>query len=916
MSAVRQRARGRRATPHNGEAMSDTMPWEADVVLADGGTVHIRPIRPDDGDALVAFHARLSAETQYLRFFSPKPVLTPRDVERFTHVDGDMRVALVAILDGAVVGVARYDRIPGTDDAEVAFVIEDAHQGRGLGTLFLEYLAAMARDRGVTRFVADTLPHNARMLDVFRTAGFVAEQRFADGVVRVTFPIRPTDRSVAAMEDRDRQAAAHSIARLLSPRSVAVIGAGRQRGTIGHEVFRNLIAGGFEGPVYPINPKASHVASVRAYPSVLDVPDDVDLAVICVPAPLVLESVDQCVAKKVRGLVVITAGFAEMGGDGVAEERRIVEHARRGGMRMIGPNCMGVVNTAEGMSLNATFAPVPPTPGRVGFSSQSGALGIAILEKASALGLGVSTFVSMGNKADVSGNDLLQYWEDDPDTDVILLYLESFGNPRKFSRVARRVSRRKPIVAVKSGRTASGTRAASSHTAAMASPDVAVDALFKQTGVIRVDGLEQLFDVAQMLAHQPLPQGPRVAIVGNAGGPGILAADACEGLGLQVQRLSEATQTRLRELVPAAAAVQNPVDLLASASAAEYEQALRTAVADPDVDAVIVIFVPPLVTRADDVARAVAAAAADSPKPVLANFLAQDGTPEPLRQGSRRVPSYPFPEQAAQALAAACTYAQWRRREEGTVPDLRDVDVERARRIVHEALAAEPKGGWLDAARATELLAAYGIPVARTVHADSPDDAARAAAELGYPVVLKAGSPDLVHKSDVGGVRTGIDGETALRAAYAEMSAALGHRLGGVVVQHQVPPGVETIVGVVQDPSFGPLVMFGTGGTAVELLKDRAFRVVPLTDVDAAELVRAPRGAPLLFGYRGAPKADVAALETLLLRVGRLVDDLAEIAEMDLNPVIAGPGGATAVDVKLRLAPVPPHPDESTRRLR
>lgn len=896
--------------------MTDTAAWEADVVLADGGTVHLRPIRPADGEALVAFHERLSSETQYLRFFSPKPVLTPRDVERFTHVDHDSRVALVAVLGGQVVGVARYDRVPGTGDAEVAFVIEDRHQGRGLGTIFLEYLAAIARERGVTRFVADTLPHNVRMLEVFRTAGFTAEQRFADGVVRVTFPIQPTDRSVAAMEDRDRHASAQSIARLLAPRSVAVIGAGRQRGTIGHEVFRNLIAGGFEGPVYPVNPKASHVASVRAYPSVLDIPDDVDLGVICVPAPLVLDAVDQCVAKKVHGLVVITAGFAEAGGDGVAEERRIVEHARRGGMRLIGPNCMGVVNTAEGVALNATFAPVPPTPGRVGFSSQSGALGIAILEKASALGLGVSSFVSMGNKADVSGNDLLQYWEQDPETDVILLYLESFGNPRKFSRVARRVSRRKPVVAVKSGRTAAGTRAASSHTAAMASPDVAVDALFKQTGVIRVDGLEQLFDVAQMLAHQPLPRGRRVAIVGNAGGPGILAADACEGLGLQVQRLSEATQQRLRELVPAAAAVQNPVDLLASANASEYEQALRTVIADPDVDAIIVIFVPPLVTRADDVARAIAAASLDSPKPVLANFLAQDGTPEPLRGGTRCVPSYPFPEQAAQALAAACTYAQWRERPEGVVPDLAGVDAARAREIVSDALRRNPEGGWVEAAQAIELLAAYGIPVARTVHADTVEDAVRAAAEVGYPVALKAGSPELVHKSDVGGVRVGITSEGELRTAHAEMAAALGEALGGVIVQHQVAAGVETIVGVVQDPSFGPLVMFGTGGTAVELLKDRAFSIVPLTDADAAELVRSPRGAPLLFGYRGAPKADVAALENLLLRVGRLVDEVAEIAEMDLNPVIAGPTGATAVDVKLRLVPVVQQPDESTRRLR
>ena len=908
--------RPRKATPPPAEVAGYPAEWEADVVLADGGTVHVRPIRPADGDLLVDFHNRLSAETVYLRFFSPKPVLAARDVQRFTHVDYDTRVALIALLGGRIIGVARYDRVPGTTDAEVAFVIDDEHQGRGLGTIFLEYLAAAARRHGITRFVADTLPHNVRMLEVFRTAGFTAEQAYADGVVRVTFPIEPTDRSVAAMEERDRRAAAHSIERLLAPRSVAVIGAGRERGSIGHEVFRNLIAGGFQGPVYPINPKAPHVASVRAYPSVGDVPDDVDLAVICVPAPLVMQSIEECITKKVRGLVVITAGFAEAGGEGAEVERRMVERARAGGMRLIGPNCMGIVNTAPSVSLNATFAPVPPTPGRVGFSSQSGALGIAILEKASLLGLGVSSFISVGNKADVSGNDLLQYWEEDAGTDVILLYLESFGNPRKFARVARRVSRHKPIVAVKSGRTSSGTRAASSHTAAMASPDVAVDALFRQTGVIRVDGLEQLFDVAQVLVHQPLPTGRRVAIVGNAGGPGILAADACEGAGLEVPRLTTETQEKLRALVPAAAAVQNPVDLLASASAAEYEKAVRTVIDDPDVDAVIVIFVPPLVTRADDVAAAIARAAHGAPKPVVANFLAMEGTPEALRTGDHAVPTFPFPEQAAHALAEVVGYATWRERPEGEVPSLSGVDTAKARAIVGAFMERAPSGGWLDAATAYDLLCTYGVCVARTVHAADVGEAVVAAREVGYPVVLKAGSPELVHKSDVGGVRIGIADEGALRAAYADMESRLGARMGGAVVQHQVPPGVETIVGVVQDPSFGPLVMFGTGGTAVELLEDRAFRILPLTDLDARELVRAPRGAPLLFGYRGAEPADVDALEELLLRVGRLVDDIPEIAEMDLNPVIAAPGGATAVDVKLRLAPAAPRPELATRRLR
>jgi len=904
------------ATPPPAEVATYPPDWEADVLLSDGGTVHIRPIRPDDGEALVVFHNRLSSDTVYLRFFSPKPVLTPRDVERFTHVDYDTRVALIALLNGEMIGVARFDRVPGTSEAEVAFVIEDEHQGRGLGTIFLEYLAAVARGRGITRFVADTLPHNVRMLEVFRSAGFRAEQHYADGVVRVAFPIEPTERSLEAMHLRESTAAAHSIQRILEPRSVAVIGAGRERGTIGHEIFRNLIEGGFNGPVYPVNPKASHVASVRAYPSILDIPDDVDLAVITVPARLLLDAVDQCVAKKVHGLVVITANFAEAGDDGAALERRLVERARGGGMRMIGPNCMGVINTAPEVSLNATFAPIPPLRGRVAFSSQSGGLGIAILQRARDLGLGISSFTSLGNKADVSSNDLLQYWENDPNTDAILLYLESFGNPRSFSRIARRVSRRKPIVAVKGGRSAAGTRAASSHTAAMASPDTAVDALFLQTGVIRVDGLEELFDVAQVLTSQPLPRGNRVCVLGNAGGPGILAADACEGAGMVVPPLSAATQATLRALVPAAAAVQNPVDLLASATDSDYEKAIAAVVESGDVDIVLVTFVPPLVTQADDVARAIARASAGSPKPVVACFLGESGTPQPLRDGAHHVPSFPFPEQAAYAIGASVAYARWRERPEGTVPELPDVDPAAAHRIVDAYLESHPEGGWLDAAAAAELLCSYGICVARTRRVGSVDGAVLAAREVEYPVVLKAGSPDLVHKSDVGGVHAGIHDADGLRAAYAEMEGRLGERMGGAVVQHQVPPGVETIVGVVQDRSFGPLVMFGTGGTSVELLQDRAFRIVPMTDLDAHELVRAPRGAPLLFGYRGTPEADVSALEMLLIRVARLVDEVPEIAEMDLNPVIAAPGGATAVDAKLHLLPATPRPDLATRRLR
>jgi acetyl coenzyme A synthetase (ADP forming)-like protein len=897
--------------------VSDLDSWTCDALLADGGAVHVRPITPADDRRLRAFHGRLSAESVYLRFFSVHPQLTDDEVTRFTTIDAVDSMAFVATLDDEIVAVARYNR---EDDdaeaAEVAFVVDDVHQGRGLGTLLLEHLAGFARTRGIHRFVADTLAHNQRMLHVFRDAGFAAEKHLADGVVRVSLAIEPSADYVAAALERDQRATVNSIERLLCPRSVAVIGAGRRRGTIGHEIFRNLLAGSFAGPVYPINPTASHVASVRAYPSVADVPDDVDVAVIVVPAPEVHDVIAQCAAKRVHGLVVITAGFAETGTDGAGAERALVALARGSGMRIIGPNCMGIINTAAGVSMNATFAPIPPRPGRVAFSSQSGGLGIATLEEAARLGIGVSSFVSVGNKADVSGNDLLQFWEADAGTDVILLYLESFGNPRKFSRVARKVSRTKPIVAVKSGRTSAGTRAASSHTAALASPDAAVDALFHQTGVIRVDTLEELFAVAQVLSHQPLPSGRRVAIVGNAGGPGILAADACEGAGLEVPELTAATQDALRSFLPAAAGVRNPVDMVASASAADYRRAIETVLADADIDAVLTIFTPPLVTQADDVARAVAAAAQDSAKPVLANFLAMAGAPEPLRAGDATVPAFAFPETAARALAAAVRYSEWRQRAVGSTPDFDDIDAAAANAVVAKVLAERPEGGWVPPVAAAAVLTAYGIPFAETVEALTADDAVAAATQVGYPVAVKAGNPELLHKTEAGAVAINLRTSDEVRAAYQRMAAELGDELGGVIVQRMAGRGVETIVGAVQDPAFGPLVLFGSGGTAVELFADRALRVLPLTDVDAAELVRSIRGAPLLFGYRGAPPTDVAALEDLLLRVARLVDDVPELAEMDLNPVIVSPSGAIAVDVRMRVAPRRSAPDLMVRQLR
>ncbi|MEZ5142352.1 MAG: acetate--CoA ligase family protein [Acidimicrobiales bacterium] len=742
------------------------------------------------------------------------------------------------------------------------------------------------------------------MLRVFHDAGYRVVEGFDEGVIEVAFDISPTDDARARMERREHEAELHSIERILHPRSVAVIGASEEQGSIGHHLFLNLLRGGFDGPVYPVNPNRPHVASVPTYATITDIPGEVDLAVLVVPPEVCVEVVDQCAEKQVKGLVVITAGFSEVGGRGAALERELLVAARRGGMRMVGPNCLGVVNTACG--LDATFAPSPPDPGRVAFLSQSGALGIALVEWTNRLGIGVSSFVSIGNKADVSGNDLLQYWEDDDGTDVILMYLESFGNPRKFSRIARRVSQRKPIVAVKSGRTQAGSRAALSHTAAAASPDTAVSALFHQCGVIRVDTLEELFDLAQVLGREPLPAGNRVAIVSNSGGPAILAADACEAVGLEVVALDAATSATARDLLGPNAAVGNPIDMIASATRPGTSRCCGSC---SHVDAVIVIFTRPSSRSADEVAAAIARAVDGSEKPVVANFLTPQRSSALLAEGpgAGRVPSFPSPEPAAIALGRIVRYATWRRRDPGTVPVFDDIDASSARRIVDEALLAAPWGRWLDADVAVELLTAYGIDVAPVHRVGSADEAAEAAEAVGFPVALKAASGGLVHKSDVGGLRLGLAEAQAVRDAFVAMEALVGdERLGGIVVQPMARPGVETIIGVVQDPAFGPLVMFGMGGVATELLADRAFRVLPITDADADDLVRSLRGSPLLSGYRGAAPTDVGALQRLLCRIGQLADEIPELAEVDLNPVVVSERGAIAVDVKVRVAPVPP----------
>jgi acyl-CoA synthetase (NDP forming)/RimJ/RimL family protein N-acetyltransferase len=876
--------------------------WEADVVLSDGATAHLRPIRPDDADRLVEFYGRVSDDSKYFRFFAPYPTLSPRDVETFTQVDHTDRVALIVLTGDEMIAVGRYERID-AGQAEVAFLVEDDHQGRGVGSVLLEHLAQAARERGIGRFVAEVLPHNHKMITVFSEAGYTIASRLTDGVVHVEFEIRPTDDSIDVMTAREHRAEARSIQRLLTPRSVAVIGASRSRDKVGHALVRNLVRGGFTGPVYAVNPDATAVSGVPAYPSVRDVPGEVDLALVAVPADAVADVVLDCAARGVKGLVVVSAGFAETGPDGRERQGELVRIARSHGMRVVGPNCLGIVNTDPAYSLNASMAPVVPPPGRVGFFSQSGALGIAILEAVAARGLGLSTFVSAGNRADVSGNDLLQYWYDDPATEVVLLYLESLGNPRKFSRLARMVAAEKPVVAVKSGRSTQGVPLG--HTVRVTdTPVAALDAMFRQSGVIRVDTLAEMFDVAQALALQPLPAGPRVAVVGNSDSLGLLAADAAAAAGLEV--------------------VGAPDDLGPRATAADFEQALTRLVDDPGVDSVVVVYVPTLESgRAEEVARVLAAVAAPGTKPVVTTFLGSGGVPEALRllddrgvPGRGSVPSYPSPEEAARALAHVTSYAQWRVRPRGDVPVIDGCDAETARKLVAAERAGRPGSGPLEGPALSELLASYGITLLEMVPVATVDDAVRAGERLGWTVVLKATAPHLRHRPDLADVWRNIDTPDEMRDAWATMCRTLTDpATAGCVVQPMAPPGVPVTVRAQEDALFGPVVSFGVSGVTTELLGDRSYRIPPLTDVDAAAMVREVKAAPLLLGYRGGAMADVRAVEDLLHRVSRLIDDLPEVADIELGPVLVGTEGLAVVNASAHVATPDPRSTWYTRRL-
>lgn len=882
--------------------------WEEDAVLKDGHTVRIRPIVASDSSALQAFVKNMSTEASYFRFFRVKRELTENELSGFTDVDYQSEMAFVAISEGNLVGVGRYSKTASEEDqAEIAFTVADHMQGKGIGTLLVFRIAAYARELGITGFKAYVLSDNHQMMRVFRNAGFKISREMDEGVYTVTIPTEESDSVREAEGEAERMATAASLMPLFYPASIAVIGASRNRASMGGRLFSNVLNSDYTGPLYPVNRSASVVRSIPAFTSILDIEAPVDLAFVVVPAEHVLDTVRECAEKGVRAVCVISAGFSETGGPGAEAEAELLEIVRSGGMRMVGPNCMGLLNTDPAISLDGQFGPIFPPRGNVAMSSQSGALGLAILDHATNLGIGISSFVSVGNKADVSGNDLLLFWEDDPNTDVILLYLESFGNPRRFSRIARRIGRHKPIVAVKSGRTSAGARAASSHTGSLASLDVAVDALFEQAGVVRVTTLEDLFDVTALLANQPIPQGRRVGLVTNAGGPAILAVDALESQGLEVPQFSDALQTKLRSFLSDEAAVANPVDMIAAAGPHEYRRTLATMLESDEIDSVIALYIPASSAGVVEIATAIteAAEAAPADKTFLSVYMDSAGAPTELGNGEARFPTFSFPERAAKALRKAVEYAEWLNKPVGTVVTFDDLDEATARPIIEGAVADADEAVWLEPEAVDKVLAAYGMQVPKATVVHTADEAIAFASNLGGPVVLKVVSPSAVHKTDVGGVVLNLSTPQEIKDGFAQVMAAVPDP-DGVLVQEFVSGGHEVLIGMFEDPNFGPLIGFGLGGVFVELIGDVAFKIHPLTDLDARDLISEVKSGRLLEGYRGGEPGDIDAVVDALLRLSALVENHPEVVEMDLNPVkVAGPGeGIRVVDARIKVRPV------------
>ncbi|MEV0784273.1 GNAT family N-acetyltransferase [Streptomyces sp. NPDC050423] len=950
--------------------------WEADVVLRDGGTARIRPITTDDAERLVSFYEQVSPESKYYRFFAPYPRLSAKDVHRFTHHDYVDRVGLAVMVGGEFIATVRYDRIDAqgrpasapADEAEVAFLVQDAHQGRGVASALLEHIAAVARERGIRRFAAEVLPANNKMIKVFRDAGYTQQRSFEDGSVHLTLDLEPTAESLAVQRAREQRAEARSVQRLLAPGSVAVIGAGRTPGGVGRTVLRNLLGAGFTGRTYAVNSALAAgqdtIDGVPAHRSLGEIGEPVDLAVVAVPAERVPEAVADCGEHGVQGLVVLSAGYAEWGAEGRERQRELVRQARSYGMRIIGPNAFGIINNSEAVRLNASLAPERPASGRIGLFTQSGAIGIALLSGLYRRGAGLSTFISAGNRADISGNDFLQYWYEDPDTDVALLYLESLGNPRKFTRLARRTAAVKPVVVVKGARH-SGSTPPGHAVPVSRIPDATVSALMRQAGVIRVDTVTEMVDAGLLLAGQPLPAGGRVAILGNSESLGLLTYDACLAEGLRPRP---------------------PRDLTTAATPQDFRDALAEALADEGCDAVIVTAIPwvgedgeaeegdgevlaaalhtasaagpakPVAVvhveiggLAEALAAATSTVAQQRPAPAPGRPPATPATPPPASpavtpspvapppggtdtapaatasEGARavgRIPAYPAAERAVRALAEAVKYAQWRRQAAvpGKVPEFLDETIDEpgaAARI--EALLGEdpdPHGRPLAHDEARDLLACYGITVLPTLPAPDAEAAVAAAARLGYPVALKTTAPHLRHRADLGGVRLDLATESAVRRAYGELTDLLGKPAElRPVVQAMAPRGVDTVVRATIDPAAGAVLSFGLAGAPSELLGDTAHRLVPATDRDAAELIRSIRAAPVLFGWRGSAPVDTAALEELLLRVSLLVDDHPEVVSVALEPVVVATQGLTVLGASVRLSPPPARTDLGPRRL-
>jgi len=917
-----------------------TAPASVYALLADGRTIEIRPATLADFDVVKTMHEAMSPDNTYLRFFSLSRLVAEQEARRVTREPGPDHAALLALYDGQVVGLASYEVAPdspgkpgGGRTAEVAFAVADTMHHQGIATLLLEHLVSLARARQLEALTAETLRENTSMLRVFSDAGLPVVSKHEDGVVSITIPLPPDDAG-RQLEDyletvavRERSANVASLRPVFAPRSVVVIGASRRTGTVGRSVLDNIRAGGYAGKLYAVNPNARLLSSggttprtprgepdekakisgprigdVPCFPDVQSLPEPPDLAVLAVPPMAVVDTAEACGQRGVRGLVVLTSAIdAPVSAD-------LLAACRRHGMRLIGPNCFGVAVPSIG--LDATFAAANPAAGSVGIVMQSGGIGFAIVDHLTRLGIGISSFASVGNKLDVSSNDMLQWWEQDGQTKVAVLYIESFGNPRKFGRTARRVGLKMPVLTVHAGRSEAGQRAAASHTAAIASPLVTREALFEQAGIIATPSFGELMGATALLATQPPPAGRTVAIVSNVGGAGVLAADACTDLGLAVHHPGGQTRRRLRALVPAGA-VDGPVDTAATVSADAFRQVLETLSTDKDVHSIIALVLRTGATG--DLLQAIAEA--DVSVPLAVVVLNQPEAVRLVDAKAGKVPAYAYPETAARALSRAVKYAEWRATPRRIVPAFPDVDAERAREIVRTFLAKQPDGGWLPESDVIALLRLYRIPLVSTMVARTSGDAATAAAQAGYPVALKAEVPGLTHKTDAGAVLLGLATEAGVRSGYRQLAGRFGARLAGVSVQPMITGGTEVLIGVKDDQMFGPLVVFGLGGVATEVLADHAARLAPLTEADADTLINSIRAAPLLHGHRGAPAADLAALRDVLLRVSRLTDDLPEIAELDLNPVIARPDSAVAVDARIRVTPQVPQ-DPFLRRLR